>query len=63
MLIRRRVNTIKRLEVEGGGVVEQEEELGIYISNHYKSLFSSSAGPSNDDLLYYIMFLSQLHQK
>jgi hypothetical protein len=42
------------LRREGGGVVESEEELGAYISNFYKSLFISSAGPNNDELLQHI---------
>jgi hypothetical protein len=47
---RKKTNQIKMLKREGGGVVETEEELGHYISNYYKSLFMSSAGPLNDDL-------------
>jgi hypothetical protein len=51
---RRRTNVIKKLKREGGGVVEGEEEIGNFITNHYKSLFMSSAGPSNDDLLQHV---------
>jgi hypothetical protein len=51
---RRRVNKIKKLRREGGGVVEREEELGPFITNFYKSLFLSSAGQINDDLLQHI---------
>jgi hypothetical protein len=39
------------LRREEGGVVEIEEEIGTYITNHYKSLFMSSTGPPNDELL------------
>jgi hypothetical protein len=51
---RKKTNHIKSLRREGGGVVESEEELGAYISNFYKSLFVSSAGPNNDELLQHI---------
>jgi hypothetical protein len=51
---RKKTNRIKKLRREGGGVVESEEDLGAYISNFYKSLFLSSAGPTNDDLLRHI---------
>jgi hypothetical protein len=51
---RKKVNKIKRLRREGGGVVEREEELGPFITNFYKSLFLSSAGQINDDLLQYV---------
>ena len=48
---RRRKNIITRLRKEDGSVVEGEEALGNYIANHYKSLFTSSAGTLTDDLL------------
>lgn len=48
---RRRINTIKKMRRENGGIVEREEELGPFITNYYKSLFISSAGPINDDIL------------
>jgi hypothetical protein len=48
---RKKVNRIKKLRREEGGVVEIEEEIGTYITNHYKSLFMSSTGPPNDELL------------
>uniref|UniRef100_A0A453K4I6 Uncharacterized protein n=1 Tax=Aegilops tauschii subsp. strangulata TaxID=200361 RepID=A0A453K4I6_AEGTS len=51
---RRRVNTIRSLKRDGGGVVEREEEIGPFISNYYKSLFMSSAGPLNDELLQHV---------
>lgn len=51
---RKRMNVIKNLKREGGGVVEREEEIGPFITNHYKSLFTSSAGPVNDDLLCHV---------
>jgi hypothetical protein len=51
---RRRVNKIKKLKREGGGVVEREEELGPFITNFYKSLFLSSAGQVNEDLLQFV---------
>jgi hypothetical protein len=50
----KRTNAIKSLKREGGGVVEREEELGPYISNHYKSLFMSSNGNTNDELLRHV---------
>ena len=51
---RRRVNAIKKLKRDGGGVVENEEELGPFIANHYKSLFVSSAGIINNELLQHV---------
>jgi hypothetical protein len=48
---RKKVNRIRRLKREGGGVVESKEELGAFITNFYKSLFISSAGPTDNDLL------------
>jgi hypothetical protein len=51
---RKKTNVIKRLIREGGGVVEREEEIGPYIANHYKSLFMSSVGPQNDELLCHV---------
>ena len=48
------MNTIRSLKKEGGGVVEREEELWPFISNYYKSLFMSSAGPLNNDLLQHV---------
>jgi hypothetical protein len=42
------------LKREGGGVVESEEELGPFISNFYKILFMSSAGPVDNKLLEHI---------
>jgi hypothetical protein len=36
--------------------VENEEELGSFITNNYKSLFMSSAGPENDELLQHILY-------
>ena len=48
------MNVIKSLRREGGGVVEGEKELGLYISNHYKSLFTSSVGTINDELLQHV---------
>jgi hypothetical protein len=51
---RRRVNKIKKLKREGGGVVEREEELGPFITNFYKSLFLSSAWQVNEDLLQFV---------
>ena len=48
---RRRKNIITRLRKEDGSVVEGEEALGNYIANHYKSLFTSSAGILTNDLL------------
>jgi hypothetical protein len=50
-LKRKKVNRIKKLRREEGGVVETEEEIGTYITNHCKSLFMSSVGPLNDELL------------
>jgi hypothetical protein len=44
---------IKKLKREGGGVVEGKE-LGIFITNHYKSLFTSSAGEVDNDLLQHV---------
>jgi hypothetical protein len=51
---RKKLNKIKKLRREDGGVVENEEELGPFITNNYKSLFMSSAGPVNDDLLQHV---------
>jgi hypothetical protein len=51
---RRRVNRIKKLKRDGGGVVEREEEIGPFITNFYKSLFMSSAGNINYDILQYV---------
>jgi hypothetical protein len=51
---RRKTNMIRRLRREEGGVVESEEEIGSYITNHYKSLFMSSVGTPNDDLLHHV---------
>ncbi|XP_071685251.1 uncharacterized protein [Lolium perenne] len=51
---RRKVNRIKKLRREGGGVVEREEEIGPFITNFYKSLFLSSAGQVNEDLLQFV---------
>jgi hypothetical protein len=51
---RRRVNKIKKLKRDGGGVVEREEEIGSFITNFYKSLFMSSVGDINDDFLQYV---------
>lgn len=48
---RKRKNVIKKLKKEDGSVVEGEEELGLFITNHYKSLFTSSAGVIDDQLL------------
>ena len=42
---------IKKLKKEDGSVVEGEEELGLFITNHYKSLFTTSAGVINNELL------------
>jgi hypothetical protein len=50
---RKRTNVIKKLKREGGGVVEGEE-LGPFITNHYKSSFMSSARPENDELLCHV---------
>jgi hypothetical protein len=41
----RKMNRIKKLRREDGGVVVNGEELGSFITNNYKSLFLSSAGP------------------
>ena len=35
---RKRMNSIKKLRREGGGVLDREEEIGLFITNHYKSL-------------------------
>jgi hypothetical protein len=51
---RKKMNVIRSLKREGGGVVEGEEELGPFITNHYKSLFMSSVGPTNDALLQHV---------
>jgi hypothetical protein len=51
---RKKTNWIRRLKREGGGVVESEEELGPYVSNFYKSLFVSSVGPTDNELLQHI---------
>lgn len=48
---RRRVNLIKSLKNDEGGVVEGEEELRTFITNYYKQLFSSRAGTRADELL------------
>jgi hypothetical protein len=37
-----------------GGRLEGYEELGPFITYHYKSLFLSSAGPQNDDILQHV---------
>jgi hypothetical protein len=42
---RKEMNRIKKLRREDGGVVENGEELGSFITNNYKSLFLSSVGP------------------
>ena len=49
-----RTNVIKKLKREGGGVVEGGKELRLFISNHYKSLFMSSAGEIDNELLQHI---------
>jgi hypothetical protein len=51
---RKRVNKIKNLKRDGGGVVVREEEIGTFITNFYKSLFMSSAGDINDDILQHV---------
>lgn len=51
---RRRINMIPKLKKEDGSVVEREEEIGPYITNYYKSLFVSSAGPLNDDIFQHV---------
>jgi hypothetical protein len=51
---RKRVNKIKNLKRDGGGVVEREEEIGPFITNFYKSLFMSFAGDINDDILQHV---------
>lgn len=48
---RRRKNVIRRLKKEDGSVVEGQDELIIFIINHYKSLFMSSAGLLTDKLM------------
>lgn len=48
---RRRVNQIKKLHTDEGGVVEGEEELRELIASYYKSLFSSVAGTREAELL------------
>ena len=37
---RKRMNVIKKLKREGGGIVNREEEIGSYIANHYKTYSS-----------------------
>jgi hypothetical protein len=51
---RRKQNVIKKLVREEGGVVETEEEIGSYVTNHYKSLFMSSVGSHSDNLLCHV---------
>jgi hypothetical protein len=51
---RRKQNVIKKLVREEGGVVETEEEIGSYVTNHYKSLFMSSVGSHGDNLLCHV---------
>jgi exonuclease III len=48
---RKRTNLIKRLKNDSGGVVEGEEELKSFIANYYQTLFVSSAGVGEDELL------------
>lgn len=48
---RRRASRIKRLIMDDGHVVENEEELQQLISNFYEHLFSSSAGDRVQELL------------
>ena len=48
------MNVIKKLKREGGGVVENEEEIGSFITNHYKSLLMSSARIVDDTLLQHV---------
>uniref|UniRef100_A0A8R7PKG3 Endonuclease/exonuclease/phosphatase domain-containing protein n=1 Tax=Triticum urartu TaxID=4572 RepID=A0A8R7PKG3_TRIUA len=50
---RRRINMIRSLKREDGSVVEGEEEIG-FITNYYKSLFLSSAGPLNGDIFRHV---------
>ena len=51
---RKKMNNIRSLKREGGGVLEEEEEIGHFITNHYKSFFTSSTGPENEDLLQHV---------
>lgn len=41
---RRKRSRLSRLVVEGGRVVEREEEILEQVSDYYKMLFTSSAG-------------------
>ncbi|KAK1650817.1 hypothetical protein QYE76_068622 [Lolium multiflorum] len=48
---RRRVNMLKKLRNDDGGWVEGDEELRSFITNYYQSLFSSTAGTREAELL------------
>lgn len=50
-LERRKVNLIKSLKNNDGGVEEGEEELITLIANYYKQLFSSCAGTREAEIL------------
>ena len=45
---------IRRLKRDDGSVVERKEEIGPFITDFYRSLFVSSAGPLNDDIFRHI---------
>jgi hypothetical protein len=48
------MNTTTHWKKEGGKVMEGEKEIGNFITNYYRSLFMSSVGNVNDDLLQYV---------
>jgi hypothetical protein len=48
---RRRMNKIKKLKKEDGGVVEDEEAMKEVVTNYFLELFTSHAGNRMDELL------------
>jgi hypothetical protein len=48
---RKKRNTIKILRREDGNWVEGEEKLKEHVENYFLNLFTSTAGPNNEELL------------
>jgi hypothetical protein len=48
---RKKVNLLKKLKADDGGMVEGDENLRTFIANYYQNLFTSSAGTREAELL------------
>lgn len=52
---RRRRSRVRRIVLDDGRVVEDEEEMLEVVSNFYKDLFTARAGSSDDELLRHVV--------